>query len=132
MSRSRALQYYILARLLLAPLMLWTQYNARVLLRATPGVDAVLGNRAPIVSRGVSRTVRAIKTFAVAVPQLFGIPTAAGFGEFNYRPGSRRLVSDQQYFPATVELAAFSMAVALIIELALVCFPHRDQARFSI
>jgi len=36
----------------------------------------------------------------------------------------------QQYFPATVELAAFSMA--LIMELALVCFPHRDQARFSI
>jgi len=36
-----------------------------------------------------------------------------------------------QYFPATVELAAFSMAVALIIELALV-LPHRDQARFSI
>jgi len=28
----------------------------------------------------------------------------------------------QQYFPATVELAAFSMAVALIIELALVAF----------
>jgi len=49
--------------------------------------------------------------------------------EFNYRPGSRRLVSDQQYFPATVELAAFSMAVALIIGIGVA---HRDQARFSI
>jgi peptide/nickel transport system permease protein len=50
MSRSRALQYYILVRLLLAPLMLWTIVTiVFLLLRATPGdpVDAVLGNRAP-------------------------------------------------------------------------------------
>ena len=50
MSRSRSLQYYILARLLLAPLMLWTITTVVfLLLRATPGdpVDAVLGGRAP-------------------------------------------------------------------------------------
>ena len=44
-SRSKALQYYILVRLLLAPLMLWTIFTvAFLLLRATPGdpVDAVL------------------------------------------------------------------------------------------
>ncbi|NEP14336.1 MAG: ABC transporter permease, partial [Symploca sp. SIO2C1] len=50
MSRSKALQYYLLTRLLLTPLMLWTITTlVFLLLRATPGdpVDAVLGNRAP-------------------------------------------------------------------------------------
>ena len=50
MSRSKALQYYIFVRLLLAPLMLWIIITlVFLLLRATPGdpVDAVLGGRAP-------------------------------------------------------------------------------------
>ena len=50
MSRSRALQYYVLARLLLAPLMLLTIATVVfLLLRATPGdtADAILGTRAP-------------------------------------------------------------------------------------
>ena len=50
MSRSKALQYYILTRLLLAPLMLWTMTTVVfLLLRATSGdpVDAILGTRAP-------------------------------------------------------------------------------------
>ncbi|MBV8884063.1 MAG: ABC transporter permease, partial [Chroococcidiopsidaceae cyanobacterium CP_BM_RX_35] len=50
MSRSKALQYYILTRLLLAPLMLWTMVTVVfLLLRATPGdpADAILGARAP-------------------------------------------------------------------------------------
>jgi len=44
---------YILARLLLAPLMLWTITTLVFLLLRHPGdpVDAVLGNRAPIVSK---------------------------------------------------------------------------------
>ena len=50
MSRSKALQYYIFARLLLAPLMLLTIASVVfLLLRATPGdpADAILGTRAP-------------------------------------------------------------------------------------
>ncbi|HAG84217.1 MAG TPA: ABC transporter permease, partial [Cyanobacteria bacterium UBA12227] len=50
MSRSRALLYYVAARLLLAPLMMWTIVTiVFLLLRATPGdpIDAVIGNRAP-------------------------------------------------------------------------------------
>ena len=46
MSRSKALYSYILIRLLLAPLMLWTISTlVFLLLRATPGdpVDAILG-----------------------------------------------------------------------------------------
>jgi len=37
----------------------------------------------------------------------------------------------QQYFPATVELAAFSMAVALIMELALVLSASRPGTIFD-
>ena len=50
MSRSKSLQYYILIRLMLVPLMLLTITTVVfLLLRATPGdpVDAVLGVRAP-------------------------------------------------------------------------------------
>ena len=50
MSRSKALQSYILVRLLLAPLMLLTIATiVFLLLRATPGdpADAILGTRAP-------------------------------------------------------------------------------------
>ncbi|NEP52044.1 MAG: ABC transporter permease, partial [Moorea sp. SIO3C2] len=46
MSRAKALKYYIIIRLLLAPLMLWTITTlVFLLLIATPGdpVDAVLG-----------------------------------------------------------------------------------------
>ena len=49
MSRSKALYSYILIRLLLAPLMLWTISTlVFLLLRATPGdpVDAILGPKA--------------------------------------------------------------------------------------
>jgi peptide/nickel transport system permease protein len=50
MSRSKSLQYYIIVRLMLVPLMLLTITTVVfLLLRATPGdpVDAVLGVRAP-------------------------------------------------------------------------------------
>lgn len=46
MSRSSALRYYVLSRLLLAPLMIWTITTVVfLLLRATPGdpVDALWG-----------------------------------------------------------------------------------------
>jgi peptide/nickel transport system permease protein len=50
MSRSKALQYYIVSRLLFAPLQLLTIITiVFLLLRATPGdpADAILGGRAP-------------------------------------------------------------------------------------
>jgi peptide/nickel transport system permease protein len=49
MSRIKSLQYYLLARLMLVPLMLWTIFTVIfVLMRATPGdpVDAIVGSRA--------------------------------------------------------------------------------------
>ena len=50
MSRLKAIQNYVLVRLLLAPLMIWTIVTlVFLLLRIATGdpVDAILGNRAP-------------------------------------------------------------------------------------
>lgn len=119
MSRSRALQYYILARLLLAPLMLLTIVTiVFLLLRATPGdpVDAVLGGRA---SDDVKNALR----------ERLGLSKPLPLQYLNYLGGLLRLdlgssITDQgenvwevirQFFPATVEVAAGSMVVALII-----------------
>jgi peptide/nickel transport system permease protein len=59
MSRSKALQSYILVRLLLAPLMLLTIATiVFLLLRATPGdpADAILGTRAPEAAKAALRS----------------------------------------------------------------------------
>jgi len=58
MSRSKALQYYIATRFLLAPLMLWTITTVVfLLLRATPGdpADAILGSHAPESAKAALR-----------------------------------------------------------------------------
>ncbi|MGD1864623.1 MAG: hypothetical protein ACFB0D_08710 [Phormidesmis sp.] len=50
MSRTSSLRLYVISRLMLAPLMIWTITTVVFLLmRATPGdpVDALLGPRAP-------------------------------------------------------------------------------------
>jgi peptide/nickel transport system permease protein len=119
MSRSKALQYYIIARLLLAPLMLWTVTTVVfLLLRATPGdpVDAILGGRAPEGAKEVLR-------------KQLGLDLPLWLQYFNYMGQLLRFdlgtsltsrgqtVWDVigQYFPATVELAVCSMIVALIV-----------------
>lgn len=119
MSRSRALQSYVLVRLLLAPLMVWIVTTVVfLLLRATPGdpVDAILGPKAPIEQK-----------IAVRVQLGLDLPLIQQY--FNYM---RDLLSFdlgtsltsrgqsvwdiiQQYFPATVELACSSMVIALVI-----------------
>ncbi len=119
MSRSKALQYYIFTRLLLAPLMLVTIASiVFLLLRATPGdpADAILGTRAPEAAK-------------IALREQLGL-TKSLWGQYLDYLGnllhfdlgssltSRGLpVWDviQQYFPATVELAFFSMLVAVIV-----------------
>ncbi|MDJ0735889.1 MAG: ABC transporter permease [Nostocaceae cyanobacterium] len=119
MSRSKALQYYIIARLLLAPLMLWTITTVVfLLLRATPGdpADAILGNRATESAKEELR-------------KQLGLDLPLWLQYFNYIGQLLRLdlgtsltsrgqaVWDVigQYFPATVELAVCAMAIALIV-----------------
>ncbi|MBR8837722.1 MAG: ABC transporter permease [Stigonema ocellatum SAG 48.90 = DSM 106950] len=119
MSRSKALQYYIIIRLLLAPLMLWTITTiVFLLLRATPGdpADAILGGRAPESAKQELRKQLGLDLplwlqYLNYVGQLLRLDLGTSLT-------SRGLsVWDVigQYFPATVELAVCSMAIALTV-----------------
>ena len=119
MSRSKALQYYIIARLLLAPLMLWTVTTAVfLLLRATPGdpVDAILGGRAPESAKEELR-----KQLGLNLPiwlqylNYMGQLLRLDLGTSIASRGQAIWEVIGQYFPATVELAVCSMAIALIV-----------------
>lgn len=119
MSRSRSLQYYILARLLLAPLMLWTIATlVFLLLRATPGdpVDAVLGGRAPdSVKQEYRQRLGLLDPLWLQYIRYLGSLLRLDLGTSITSQGEAVWDTIQQYFPATVELAVFSMAIALIV-----------------
>jgi peptide/nickel transport system permease protein len=119
MSRSKALQYYIFVRLLLTPLMLWTITTlVFLLLRATPGdpADAILGTRAPEAEKEALRERLGL-----------GEPLWIQYGSYILSllrldlgtsiTSSGLPVWDviRDYFPATVELAFFSMLVAVTV-----------------
>lgn len=119
MSRSKALQYYIVYRLLFAPLQLLTIITmVFLLLRATPGdpVDAILGGRAPEAAKEEMR-----KQLGLDLPLWLQyvnyVGTLLRFDLGTSLTSRGQYVWDiiGQYFPATVELAVFSMAVALIV-----------------
>ena len=89
MSRAKALQFYVITRLLLAPLMLWTITSVVfLLLRATPGdpVDAILGPRAPSAAKEALRSQLGLGgVLARTIYKLYGRSTALRFGHFyNY------------------------------------------------
>lgn len=119
MSRSKALQYYILSRVLLAPLMLWTITTAVfLLLRATPGdpVDAILGPRAPSAFKqelreqlGLSGTL--LEQYLNYMGQLLRL----NLGESATSRGQNVWDIIGNHFPATAELAVCSMIVALVV-----------------
>lgn len=119
MSRSRALQYYILVRLLLTPLMLWTIVTiVFLLLRATPGdpVDAVFGNRAPdIVKEQYRERLGLSKPLPLQYLNYLGALLRLDLGSSITDQGQDVWEVIRQFFPATVEVAAGSMAVALIV-----------------
>ncbi|MEB3180611.1 MAG: ABC transporter permease [Nostocaceae cyanobacterium] len=119
MSRSRALQYYIVARLLLAPLMLWTITTVVfLLLRATPGdpADAILGGRAPESAKEALR-----QQLGLNLPlwqqylNYMGDLLRFDLGTSLTSRGQNVWEVIWQYFPATVELAVCSMTVAVIV-----------------
>ncbi len=119
MSRSRALQYYIFARILLAPLMLWTIVTVVfLLLRATPGdpIDAVVGSRA---SDAVKEEYR--QRLGLSDPlwlqyfRYLGALVHLDLGTSLTSQGQNVWEEIQKYFPATVELAVFSIAIAFIV-----------------
>ena len=119
MSRSKALQYYIFVRLLLAPLMLWTITTlVFLLLRATPGdpADAILGTRAPEAAKEALRqqlglTEPLLLQYIHYLNKLLHLDLGTSLTS----RGLSVWEVIQQHFPATVELSFFSMAVAVIV-----------------
>lgn len=118
MSRSKALQYYIVSRLLLAPLQLLTIITiVFLLLRATPGdpADAILGGRAPEAAKEELR-----RQLGLDLPlwlqylNYLGDLLKFDLGTSLTSRGQNVWNIIGQHFPATVELAICSMAVALI------------------
>ena len=119
MSRSKSLQYYILVRLLLAPLMLFTIVTVVfLLLRATPGdpVDAVLGGRAPeSVKQEYRERLGLLDPLPIQYIRYLGNLLRFDLGSSITTQGEGVWDAIAQYFPATVELAVFSMAIALLV-----------------
>lgn len=119
MSRSRALQYYVVARLLLAPLMLWTVVTIMfLLLRATPGdpIDAILGAKAPdAVKEQFRERLGLNKPLPLQYLSYLGSLLHFDLGESITDQGQKVGDIIQLYFPATVEVATGSMLVALIL-----------------
>jgi peptide/nickel transport system permease protein len=119
MSRSKALQYYIFARLLLAPLMLWTIVTlVFLLMRATPGdpVDAILGTRAPESAKVVLREQLGLnKPLLLQYADYLGNLLHLDLGSSITSKGIPVWQVIEQHFPATVELAFYSMLVAVVV-----------------
>ncbi|MCS6782510.1 MAG: ABC transporter permease [Gloeomargarita sp. SKYBB_i_bin120] len=123
MGRWARLRDYLLLRLLLAPLMLWTVVTVVfVLLRATPGdpVDAIYGGRAPATVKAALRVQLGLdQPLPVQYLRYLGQLLRGDLGTSLSEPG--RAVTDiiKSYVPATVELAVAGFLVAAILGLGL-------------
>jgi peptide/nickel transport system permease protein len=123
MSRSSALRYYVISRLLLAPLMIWTITTlVFLLLRATPGdpVDVVLGARAPEVAKQALREQLGLNDpFWLQYVHYMGKLMQLDLGTSLTSQGQTVWEIIQQYFPATVELTVLSMVVSVVVGVAI-------------
>ncbi len=123
MSRSKALQSYILIRLLLAPLMLWTITTiVFLLLRATPGdpVDAILGPRAPASAKEALRSQLGLDgSLLQQYLDYMGDLLRLDLGTSLTSRGQSVWEIIFNHFPATVELGVLSLLVALSIGIGL-------------
>jgi len=120
-SRLQSLFYYVTARLLLAPIMLWAIASVVFLLmRATPGdpIDAILGPRAP-------------EEVKIALREQVGL-TGSLFSQYweymqnllRFNLGKSISTREQtvwkiikNFFPATAELALYALLIALLVGL---------------
>lgn len=121
MARSNALRYYVITRLLLAPLMIWTITTVVfLLLRATPGdpIDALLGPRAP---ESAKETLRAqLGLDAPLIVQYFRYLQdllSLDLGTSVASQGQTVWEIIGEHFPATVELTLCGMLVAASVGL---------------
>lgn len=118
-SRSNALRYYVISRLLLAPLMIWTITTVVfLLLRATPGdpVDALLGPRAPEAAKDALRSQLGldqplIHQYLSYLGNLLKFDLGSSLGS----QGQTVWEIIGAHFPATVELTLCGMLVAAVV-----------------
>jgi peptide/nickel transport system permease protein len=119
MSRSSALGYYILSRLLLAPLMLWTIVTlVFLLLRATPGdpVDVILGGRAPEAAKEALRSRLGLDDpLWLQYAHYLGDLLRLDLGTSLTSQGQSVWEIILQYFPATVELTVLGAIIAVLV-----------------
>ncbi|MGF1458260.1 MAG: ABC transporter permease [Leptolyngbyaceae cyanobacterium] len=116
MARSNALRYYVITRLLLAPLMIWTITTVVfLLLRATPGdpVDALLGPRAPDAAKDSLRAQLGLDA-PLMIQYLRYLQSLLSFdlGTSIASQGQTVWEIIGAHFPATVELTLCGMVVA--------------------
>lgn len=116
MARWQALQAYVLTRLLLAPLMLWTVVTVVfLLLRATPGdpVDAMFGGRVPEAVRAELRTQLGLnRPLFLQYLAYLGNLLRFDLGDSLTDQGQTVVQIIGEHLPATVELALASFGVA--------------------
>lgn len=121
MSRAKSLQTYILTRLLLAPLMLWTITTVVfLLLRATPGdpVDAILGTKAPAAAKEALRQQLGLSgSLWDQYLSYMGHLLRLDLGTSLTSRGQTVVEIIQDFFPATAELALYSLAIAFALGL---------------
>jgi peptide/nickel transport system permease protein len=119
MSRAKAIQTYIFARLLLAPIALWTIATVVFLLmRASAGdpADAILGDRAPEAAKQQLREQLGLNLpLWLQYINYLGSLLTFDLGTSLVSRGLAVWDVVVQYFPATVELSCFSMLVAVIV-----------------
>lgn len=118
MSRSKALQYYIMVRLLLAPMMLFTVTTIVFLLLRAKGdpVDAIYGNRVPeSVKQALREQLGLTGPLWEQYLRYLGNLLRFDFGTSISSSGEPVWNAIEKYFPATVELAVFSIAIAFIV-----------------
>ncbi|UIE37614.1 ABC transporter permease [Leptodesmis sichuanensis] len=123
MSRSSSLHDYVLTRLVLAPLMLWLITTlVFLLLRATPGdpVDALLGPRAPQAAKEELRQQLGLnQPVWWQYLDYMGSLLRLDLGKSLTSQGQSVWEIIQKFFPATVELALYSLAIALVVGIAI-------------
>ncbi|MEO0768194.1 MAG: ABC transporter permease [Cyanobacteria bacterium J06649_4] len=121
MSRSNSLRLYVISRLLLAPLMIWTiTTEVFILMRATPGdpVDALLGPRAPEAAKAIMRTKLGLdqslfKQYIDYLGQLLTLDLGSSLA--SQGQSVWQIIAD--HFPATVELSICGLIIAAVVGL---------------
>ncbi|MEB3172532.1 MAG: ABC transporter permease [Cyanobacteriota bacterium] len=121
MSRSARLLRYVLARLALAPVMLWLLATlVFLLLRLAPGdpVDALLGTRAPAAARAALRAQLGLDQPLLA--QYGGFLLKLLKGDLGLTLTNQQPVSAVigQTLPASLELGAVALLLAAVVGLA--------------